>query len=190
MKIAQGINDSNDIEISFTNLGAAYNKIGDLVKAASCYERASKIAYQNDSKEGQVVSFGGLGNVYFNRGDFRKSVEYYESASRTISKIENTDTNDMKAELYLSPGKVYEVLGDHRKAIRYQNMALKLVQEQNSRIISLAGDVYAPSVIRRKHIEEKVYVNLGISYSNMKAYPKAIKYLNKSIEIAQATNDM
>ena len=60
----------------FTNLGNAYQSLGDFRKAIEYYEKSLEIKKEIGDRFGESACYGNLGNAYQSLGDFRVSVRH------------------------------------------------------------------------------------------------------------------
>ena len=65
-------------EISYGNLGNAYQSLGDFKTAIDYHERDLKIAKEVGDKAGEGRAYGNLGIAYRSLGDFKTAIDYHE----------------------------------------------------------------------------------------------------------------
>ncbi len=153
----------------YTDLGNAYDDLGDHEKAIEYYEKCLNIDIEIGDRSGEAKCYGNLGIAYSSLGDYEKAIEYQEKSMNFF--IEFGDRLG-EAKCYISIGNIYDDLGDSKKAIEYYEKSLELFIELCDRV----G-------------EAKCYNGLGNAYISLKDYEKAIEYFEKSLKIALETGD-
>ena len=153
----------------YTNLGNAYDNLGDFRKAIEYYEKSLGIAEEIEDKSVEAKICGNLGAAYNSLGDFRKAIENLEKSLEIAKEIGD---KSVEANCYTNLGNAYDNLGDFRKAIEYYEKSLGIAEE-----------------IEDKSVEAKICGNLGAAYNSLGDFRKAIENLEKSLEIAKEIGD-
>ena len=73
------------IRLSYSSLGAAYDRIGKSSKAIASYQIALKSAILLHDQLNQALCYFGMAIVYSSKNQYRKSIEKAQLAFRNIS---------------------------------------------------------------------------------------------------------
>ncbi len=140
------------------------------------YEEAVKLltqAAQAAEKEGdfdsQSLFLGNVGNVYTDVGKYQTAIEYHYQALAIAQKIQSQTLQSMHLG---NIGNIYLDWGHFREAIKFFEDAL---------------------VFAEKATKEYVGINLnsiGIAYSNLGDFTRAIEYHLKALKMAQSQRDL
>jgi CHAT domain-containing protein/tetratricopeptide (TPR) repeat protein len=200
----------------YTNIGVAYEILGDYAKAIEYQEKALVIKKDIGDKAGESKCYGNIGIAYSTLGDYAKAIEYQEKALVIINdigdKVDETELDETESNCYVGLGVVYYRIGDYAKAIEYQEKALVIKKDIGDKagesscygnignIYERLGD-YAKAIeyqekalVIKKDIGDKAgelncYGNIGIAYYILEDYAKAIEYHEKSFNLAKKIGD-
>jgi tetratricopeptide (TPR) repeat protein len=152
-----------------SNLGNAYDNLGETRKAIEYNEQALIITREIGDRRGEGYALSNLGKAYDNLGETRKAIEFYE---RRL--IIARETGDRRGEGYAlgNLGYAYNNLGETRKAIEYHEQGLIITRE--------IGD---------RHSEGYALGNLGNAYDNLGETRKAIEYHEQALIITREIGD-
>ena len=70
----------------YTNLGVAYQSLGDFRKAIEFHENSLKIDKEIGDKAGESKCYTNLGVAYYSLGDFKKAIEFPENSLKFLKK--------------------------------------------------------------------------------------------------------
>ena len=154
---------------SYSNLGLAYESLGDYQKALFYYKQSLAIFTEIGDRDREANSYMGLGLAYYFLGEYEKAIDYHEQSLAIATEIGD---HQGEANSYANLGNAYESLGEYQKAISYY--------EQSLAISVKIGD--------RKG-EARSYGNLGNAYRSLGEYEKAISYYEQSLAITTQIGD-
>jgi len=145
--------------ISYSCLGIAYAKIGQIYKAIENLKKASE--YTSNDKDLMYI-YGWLGNEYKEKGDYSNALFYYSKSLKLAEKL-----GDVSLELgdLNNIAIIFKDKGDYSKALEYYK---KVLDSQNGK--SQSG---------------KIYNNIAFIYENMNNYKKAVEYFKKAMNVAE-----
>ena len=171
LRVAKGLADKTirrSLEgIACSNLGRAFDCLGDY-KQAEIYQRLHlSIAKERRDKSGEGDAYRGLGNVFQGLGNFRKAQEYY---SLSLSIAQDVRNKEAVALAYAGLANASRNLGDTKNAIKYSNLHLTCAKELGNR----GGGAYC---------------NLGHIYKSLGDFKKSIEYFKCYLEIAKDSGD-
>jgi signal transduction histidine kinase/Tfp pilus assembly protein PilF len=179
LKIAEEINEPENIALSLANIGIIYFDLEELDKAEDYYQRALKINTAQGYELAISQNLGNLGNVYSGLKQDAKAIEYYSKAAVISQKI-----NDLQSQsVWLgSIGGIYFEMGNYPDALKYTSNALAIAEKtRNTRIIafnsSVLGDIYFEMAKENKAREKELY-------------EKSIASFNRALEIHQSANSL
>ncbi|HEY9828445.1 MAG TPA: tetratricopeptide repeat protein, partial [Stenomitos sp.] len=161
--------ESLDFSGILTNLGNAYDAVGDYAQAISYHEQSLPISSQIGDRNGEASSLGNLGNVYNALGDYVKAIDYYKQSLAIQSELQARKGVAISLN---NLGIVYDSLGDYAKAIDYY--------EQSLAIFRKIGD---------RNGEASSVGNLGNTYNALGDYTKAIDCHEQSLAIQYELGD-
>ncbi len=172
-------------------LGDAYRHLSEYRRAIEYHEQALAImrelgtASYNETEGvsphiGEANSLSALGQDYSSLGEYRRTIEYYEQALAVIRTIDATPFGKAKQTIMRHNegatlgdlGNAYRHLGDHRRAIDYEEQALIIMRE-----IGALRD------------EAECLGNLGSVYHSLSEYRRAIEYYSQAFAIAHEIGD-
>ena len=162
--------------------GDSYHHSKNFDDALKYYEKALKLAINNNEKSNVWANIGLLNN---DKLDFERAKESYEKAI-CFNKVNTIALNNL--------GLIYNNLGEIDKAIICFERAIK-IEPNNDNFWNNLGESYNKLKQFDKAIEycekaielnpdsDAAYANLGNSYGNMKEFGKAIEVSKKSIDL-------
>ncbi|CAH3193260.1 unnamed protein product, partial [Porites evermanni] len=153
----------------YSNLGSAYDSLGEYRKAIEFFQLSLTIAMETGDKRLKGSVYSNLGSAYDSLGEYRKAIEFFQ-LSLTIAM--ETGDKRLKGSVYSNLGSAYDSLGEYRKAIEFFQLSLTIAME--------TGD---------KRLKGSVYSNLGSAYDSLGEYRKAIEFFQLSLTIAMETGD-
>ncbi|KAK2196199.1 bifunctional Tetratricopeptide repeat/Tetratricopeptide-like helical domain superfamily/Tetratricopeptide repeat 1 [Babesia duncani] len=108
------------------------------------------------------------GNEAFNKGEFLKASEYY---SRAIERLEYSENDELKAQLYANRAACHQSLGDYNSSIQDCNDSITL------------NPNYAKVNGYNAHDIIQAYVRRCMAFENIKSYQKALGDLEKAMTL-------
>jgi CHAT domain-containing protein/Tfp pilus assembly protein PilF len=152
-----------------SNLGSAYDALGNYSKAIEYHEQALTIAREIKDRFTEGVVLGNLGNSHRVLGGYEKSINYQEQRLAIAREIQ--DRQGEGAALG-NLGNAFFSLGDYSKTINYYEQALAILRE-----------------IKDRFGEGKTLGNLGEAYRFLGEYSKAMEYHKQHLTIAREIKD-
>ena len=116
----------------YTNLGNAYQSLGDYGKAIEYNEKSLEIFKDIGDRAGESSCYTNLGNAYDSLGDYGKAIEYHEK-SLEIKK----DIGDIDSERVVSYnlGQIYDESDKPELAYEYYNHSIELSEMMGGRLV-------------------------------------------------------
>lgn len=116
---------------SLTNLGVAYNELGQFIKAIDYHSQALSLKRKIGDRKGEALTLTNIAMAYRSLGDMEKAFEYNENAlaitqgNELYSIIEGIVQGNL--------GIIYRDIGNFKKAVKYHEHALKIALETGDR---------------------------------------------------------
>jgi tetratricopeptide (TPR) repeat protein/CHAT domain-containing protein len=206
---ARKLADKRYISLFISNLGSAYDNLGQYTKALEHHQQALAIDKELGDKRGEGRQLNNLSGVYQNLGQFTKALDYSLQALAIHREFgdKNGEGDDMT-----SLSNVYSHLGQYSKALEYYQQALVIHRELGDKRgeandLGNLGAVYnylsqypksleycQQALAIRKELDDKRgegsdLTNLGVVYSNLGQYPKALEYFQQALAIEREIHD-
>ncbi|RMX39029.1 hypothetical protein pdam_00021495 [Pocillopora damicornis] len=147
----------NVITNSSSNLGNAYQGLGQFKTTIQHHQRHLEIAQEVGDKAGEGRSYCNLGNAYQSLGQFKTAIQYHR---RHLEIAKEVGDKAGEGGSYGNLGNAYDSLGQFKTAIQYHQRHLEIAKE--------VGD---------KAGEETSYCNLGNAYDSLGEFKTAIQSL-------------
>ena len=169
LSIIQAKEDKAEEGHVYSNLGNAFQGLGDSKKAVEYHTLHLSIAKDLGDKAGEGRAYGNLGGAFQGLGDFKKAVEYH-TLHLSIAK----DLGDKAGEgdAYGNLGNAFQGLGDFKKAVEYHTLHLSIAKDLGAK----AGEGCA-------------YGNLGNAFDSLGDFKKAVEYHTLHLSIAKDVGD-
>ena len=195
--------------VAYSNLGNAYDSLGDFKRAIDYHERDLKIAKEVGNIAGEGETYGNLGNCYHGLGDFHRAIDYFECHLKLAKEVGDRAS---EGKAYGSLGSAYDSLGDSVRAIEFHERCRQIATETGDRAcegIALGnigqayhnrGDFAKAIHFLERHleiaketgavgIEGKAYSSLGMAFFRLRDFQKAIECHKRYLEIAKEVGD-
>jgi len=189
--------------ISLTNIGDAFDNLGNFPESLNSYYDALKIYEDINNKKGVGISYGNIGTIYEVQGEYTKALDYYIKSHQILEEL--GDKNQI-AIILSNIGNVYMAQGNFLKALEHYFKGLKIVEEQGTKrniIASLVniGNVYYEKGDENKALEyylralsiseeikETTYTaillgNIGAVYADLNNNERALDYYFKALNL-------
>ncbi|OYQ68036.1 hypothetical protein B9G53_00470 [Pseudanabaena sp. SR411] len=155
--------------IVLSNLGLAYERLGQFDKAIALYQQELAIAREikDIAREGAVLS--NLGNAYDNSQQYDKAIVLHQQALTIMQKIKD---NASKGRVLVNLGNTYRNLGQNEQAIEIYQQALAIAKE-----------------IKNRDSEGTALRNLGVAYANRGQHQQALEAYQQAVIIAREIGD-
>ncbi len=137
--------------------------------ALALYQRALKIAKEDNLIKMKGAIYNNMGVVYAEKGQLHKTIAYYEKSLAIRKQVK--DMSGVGSS-YTNLGNTYLTLGDYEKALSNQFKGLKIREELDDQ----RGIANSNS-------------NIGNSYFRIQKYDKAFEYHNKALEVNKKLNN-
>lgn len=164
LRIRHSLNDRRGEAYTLIGLGRVYaNGFGDNDQALALYNQALVILKDVRDTGLEAQTLGDIGRLRFSQGNLDAALNNYNEALRLVADGDKL----VRAELLMYVGMIYSAQGRHLEAIqKFYNEALALQQKGSDPI----G-------------EGHTLKNMGVAYSSLGNYGKALEYLNKARNI-------
>ncbi|MBS3999016.1 MAG: tetratricopeptide repeat-containing sensor histidine kinase [Desulfobulbaceae bacterium] len=169
LKIALQKNYLTEIANAYSNIGLAYDYIGDYEIALENHVEAHRIREIQKDKVGMAQSLNNIGVIYFNIKAYHEAKEFYERALNL--RIAIGDTNQIYKSLN-NMGLVTFNVGEFSKSLEYYFEMLKIVESKTD------SSEYA-------NINNKI----AMVYYALKMYDEALNFYQKAIELSSSLNN-
>jgi CHAT domain-containing protein len=123
---------------------------------------------------GVALSWGNVGDIAKGEGHYDEALAYYQKALESLKALSavrpqyTADVADSLADI----GRLYRVMGDHQRALKYFNEAA-----------AIAKDLQAPDKLA------SVFNSIGVLYIEQNDYSKASDFISRSLAIYRTTGD-
>lgn len=151
------------------NLGQAYDKMGNHLKALQLYQQALQLYKTLGDLDGEAEAVNWIGKVYTRLGDYQKALEHCQ---RGLATSQTSGHRKQQAEALKGIALVYYCLGRYQLAIEQDQLALALYQA--------LGD---------RQGEATMLGNMAIAYADLGDYPRALDYTQRAATIYEQIND-
>ncbi|MDP9229858.1 MAG: tetratricopeptide repeat protein [Bacteroidota bacterium] len=169
---------------AYKHLGDAYDKRNDNQDAIKYFEIANDLANNSDTT---ILHY--LGHLYDKTGQFDKAISTYQALL--------IKEKDAESEIYYYIGLLYNKKKQYDMAITYLDSALKrnpgnVLALKNKALAYINLNKNAETIAVAEKILKidsnfaKAYSYAGFAYLNMQNYPKAVEYLEKSLQFDPA----
>ena len=113
-----------------SNLGLAYDILGETRSAIEFYEQSLEIHQETGDRNREGLVLGNLGIAYAALGETRRSIEFYEQSLEI-----HQETGDRRGEANAlgNLGNAYADLGETRRAIEFYDQSLAIKREIGDR---------------------------------------------------------
>lgn len=142
---------------------------GDFKKSAF-YLNQMLLMKDSLTDRNKIAIFNRLGMINDDLGRYNEAISQYKIAEGILIKNYG-EAYSFVSLIYNNMAISYKMKGDYEKALEYYKIALFKLEESPL------------SEKEKKREKSKLYLNLGILYSEMEAYPNAILSLKKSMEL-------
>ena len=164
------INEENEIDavVTYHNLGLIYLENQNLNDAADCFEAALEIYQEEENIAQQEIMHLQLGSIYFAQDNLTDALRNYHYATEL-----QEENSEILGRTYVSMVSILLKMGENTKAVDIYEKAL-------------------PMLIAHSDLEVKAehYFQIANLYNRyIEDYKSAVKYYQKSMEIAATDNE-
>ncbi|MEH2310182.1 MAG: tetratricopeptide repeat protein [Nostoc sp.] len=154
---------------ALTNLGNAYNYLGQYQQAIELLQQSLDIAREIGDRNSEGLSLMNLGNAYNDLGQYQQAIELLQQSLDIAREIGDRNS---EGKSLANLGNVHNDLGQYQQAIELLQQSLDIARE--------IGD---------RNSEGKSLANLGNAYNDLGQYQQAIDFLHQSLDIAREIGD-
>ena len=110
----------------YTQLGIAYESIGDYKQAIFYHRKSLEISRNINNLQGKANSFNNLGNVYNILGEYQRAIDFYQQSLAIAQQIgdRNGEANSLN-----NLGGIYYFLGEYQRAIDFYQQSLAITRQ-------------------------------------------------------------
>ena len=193
---------------AFSNLGRAYNALGQYGLAIQATQKALIVMDQLKDLKGQGRVLINLGNIYESLGNYSLAKKAY---GKSLKIAEEVNDNDVEQKILVNLGLIETNLNNHSQALEYLNQGLLMLENDNksaekSSILINIGNIYHKQenynqayffydksrAISEKNshynIQFSALGSLALVSSKIEDTQKALQYYNQALAIAEKTN--
>jgi signal transduction histidine kinase/CheY-like chemotaxis protein/Tfp pilus assembly protein PilF len=165
MEISKGINYTDGISYSLSNLGSIYNTTGDMANALDYYHQSLK-ARSAEDKEGKAICYHNIAGIHMSLDELDEASEY---CVRSLDLWKSLDNKSGIAYSYGHLGQILSRKNEIAKSKEAYQKALQYAEE--------SGDVYSIA---------NACNGLGRVLVKDKQYNEAIKFFQRSLRVDSA----
>ena len=169
LRAARRLNDRPGEAVALSNMGNAYDSLGEYRRAIEFHEQHLAIAREIGDRLGEGQALINMGNAYHSLGEYRRAIEFQEQSLQMERGVGNRQG---EAQSLGNLGNAYYSLGECRRAIAFYEQCLAIAQEIGDR----QGEAYALG-------------NLGIAYDSLGEYRRASEFHEQDLAIAREIGD-
>ncbi|MBC7904463.1 MAG: tetratricopeptide repeat protein [Gemmatimonadaceae bacterium] len=183
LKIAEGVENPEDLARSYLHLGNVYMKTQEFDLGLDAYQMAEKnYLLQLDSSSAQVSKIPlartklNIGWAYLEKALFREAEKYYTESIRLYDAVLREDSSAAGefANALSNIGQFYDAIEQYDKAIDMLSLSVKFLRQ-------LASENRYTYEFELANALNK----LGIVYQHKSYYPDAIRNYKEALEIAE-----
>jgi len=172
LELSRDLNHKREEGTCLLNMGLFYQKTEDYSKALFYYGKALDIAVDLKNKRNESACLNNIGILYRRIGNFPRSLEYLKRALSLDIKLEN--------QIYVS-----QEMNNIGTTYR-----LNSVLTGNKTLMEEALNFYLESLniasgIQDTRTEIEVLNNIGVVYSSLKNFGRALKYFHLSVSLTE-----
>jgi CHAT domain-containing protein len=183
IQVAAQLGDQKLLGTTYYNIGRTYSGLNQFPAAIGAYEKSGDYFEQAGLRRDLIYVLADLGALYFIREDYERARKYSE---RSIAIADGVSADSPlgawpddfgRARALLTLGEIDSRDGDNERAVQRLEGSLALYQRLGRGNSSY--DVYM----------ERIYSALGRTYPEIGESARALLYLGKALEIANAQSD-
>lgn len=209
-KIYGDIRDVQGEGIALSDLGRAYDALGQSRKSIEYHKKSLAIARKIGNRQSESCALGNLGNAYRNLGKVKKAINFFENALEIAR--ENRDRRT-EGNCLGNLGNAYTDLGNEPKAKEFYENRLNIAREigdqgGQGKALGNLGNIYTKMGNARLAIEnhEKALEfcreigdrvgeaanlgNIGSAYASLGESENAIRFYRKALAGAREIEDL
>ncbi|GGG45756.1 hypothetical protein GCM10011414_14180 [Croceivirga lutea] len=157
-----------DLARSYLNMGNVMAEVKNFDSSTQYYRMAEDVCLENNMNQYILKVWGNLAANFNDIKDYSTALTYYNKSIELSKKKPSIDLT----RLYNNVGVVYDNLENYKEAKKYYLAALKSSEKH--------GEPQLVGLITR---------NIGETYLAERNYTKALAFINKSVTIAEETNN-
>ena len=205
IEIKDALNEPDRLAIACYNFGNLLLNLGDYQFALEQYQKALNTFEKINHQEGIANSCNGIGNVYANlsqstlavkenEANYKKGLEYYQRALKLFQAL---GRKSQEGKSLQNIANIYSRLATNQFVAKYgedwEDSLIKLTSKTILTSFEKSIDFYNNSLELFKETEDQsqianVNINLGATYSWVRDWNRANKYLNEGLELARKLN--
>jgi signal transduction histidine kinase len=147
MLLAEEIGDQESVAAAYTNIGFAYEDIGNLQLAIDYYHKALNIFRSQKDDISTSIVLNNIGYVFQSQKNYDKALKYYFEGLELYKKAMNGKEDQSLAMYYNNIGLLYNKTGKLEQATTYYEKALAIFvrmkhSEGEGMVLNNIGDNY------------------------------------------------
>jgi tetratricopeptide (TPR) repeat protein len=151
-----------------SNLGNAYQSVGEYQRAIEYQEQSLAIASEVGDQASEGMALLNLGIAYALLGEYPRAIEYFQQALDLARRIGPREEGQVLNNL----GIAYNATGEYRRAIQYYEQWLVIARN--------IGD---------RRGEGNALGNLGVAYGSLSEYHRSAEYCEQQLAITREIGD-
>lgn len=168
---ARALGMKHDEIAALANMGTMYSHLGELTKAADCFQQGVTLARKLDDHRREIMCLHGLGLIQYNLGHLTQAIEYFQ---QTLRVARNVNDHTSERESLFALGTVYQRLGQPQQAAEFFHQAIEIARENGDDTVS---------------IKDRYLLQLAFMYQLTGEVSKAIECYQECLTIARASGD-
>ncbi len=204
IQIAEEIQYTRGLSISYNNIGENYFRLKEYEKALEYFQKALLLNHNIDELRGQAINLEMIGSVYFAKNELNKALGYWNKGFEYANK--SNDPNVL-TQLQVDIGKYYTEIKQLDKAFLrlriadsiaslhnetyYQILAYKAysnafskIHKHDSSLSYLRKALTSSKILGNKNEECEIYNLIAVHFEEKRMYDSGMYYLRKHKELS------
>ncbi|MGI2905460.1 tetratricopeptide repeat protein, partial [Tolypothrix sp. VBCCA 56010] len=164
-----GERENWNYQAALTNLGVAYQSLGQYQQAIEFCQQSLQIAREISDRNCEGKSLSNLGLAYLDQGQYQQAIDLLQQSLEIAREI---NARNSEGICLMNLGLAYLYQGQYQQAIEFLQQSKQIATE-----------------ISDRNTQGKSLGNLGLAYFSQGQYQQAIEFFQESKQIAREIND-